>query len=85
MSAAPIRHYVHVTNESRPGFVEFNYSINDPTLFLEMILPKEAFDDFCKINEVIFLSPDEVEAVEKQQKIWANEDSGELTLIHDNS
>ena len=85
MSVSAISHYVHVTNDSRPGFIEFNYSINDPSLFLEMILPTNAFDDFCQHNAVSFLSPEQVEAVERQQKIWADEDVSELTLIHDNS
>jgi phenol/toluene 2-monooxygenase (NADH) P0/A0 len=66
----PLKHYVHITSEKRTGFVEFNFSINDPSLFLEMILPVKAFDGFCKINDVTFLSPEEIQAVEQQQKKW---------------
>jgi len=63
----PLRHFVHITNEQRAGFVEFNFSINDPSLFLEMILPVKAFDEFCRQNNVTFLSADEMIAVEQQQ------------------
>jgi phenol hydroxylase P0 protein len=58
--------YVHIKNEKREGFVEFNFSINDPSLFLEMILPDDAFEDFCQLKSLTFLSPEQIEAVEKQ-------------------
>ena len=80
MVAKPLRHFVHVTSEKRAGFVEFNFSINDPNPFLEMILPTKAFDEFCKMNDVIFLSPDEVKAVEQQQIKWRDGDVSDITL-----
>jgi phenol/toluene 2-monooxygenase (NADH) P0/A0 len=81
----PLKHYVHITNKKRAGFVEFNYSINDPSLFLEMILPTDAFEDFCEKNSVIFLSPEEVMAVERQQEKWRDGDNKGISLIHNNS
>ncbi len=80
MVAKPLRHFVHITSEKRAGFVEFNFSINDPNLFLEMILPTKAFDEFCKMNDVIFLSPDEVKAVEQQQIKWRDGDVSDITI-----
>ncbi len=71
MTTTPLRHFVHITSESREGFVEFNFSINDPSLFLEMILPTAAFNEFCQRNKVTYLSNDEVKAVEQQQKKWS--------------
>ena len=62
--------HVRVTNRDRPGFVEFNFSLDDPTLFLEMILPVEAFAEFCHSNKVTFLSDEEAEMVAKQQAKW---------------
>ena len=85
MATTPLRHFVHITSEAREGLVEFNFSINDPELFLEMILPKNAFDEFCKINDVTFLSPDEVKAVEQQQKIWRDGEVSDISLLHDKS
>lgn len=81
MSVKPLRHFVHITNQKRKGFVEFNFSINDPSLYLEMILPDKAFKEFCKINDVSFLSTAEIKAVEQQQKIWRNEDVSDISLI----
>lgn len=81
----PLQHYVHITNEKREGFVEFNFSINDPNLFLEMILSDDAFEDFCQLKSVTFLSPEQIEAVEKQHRIWRDEDVTDISLVHDNS
>ncbi len=80
MVAKSLRHFVHVTGEKRAGFVEFNFSINDPELYLEMILPTKAFDEFCKMNNVTFLSPDEVKAVEQQQTKWRDGDVSDITI-----
>ena len=62
--------YVYITSRNRPGFVEFNFSIGDPSLYLEMILPVEAFNDFCKSNQVTFLTDEQAEAVAQQQDKW---------------
>ena len=62
---------VRVTNHERKGIVEFNFSIGDPTLFLEMILPVKAFEEFCRINEVRFLTPEQEEAVDRNELILA--------------
>ena len=64
------RRFVRITGRDRPGFVEFNFSIGDPSLYLEMILPDEAFDEFCLSNQVTFLTDEQAEAVAKQQEKW---------------
>ena len=85
MVAKPLRHFVHITSEKRAGFVEFNFSINDPELFLEMILPAKAFEEFCETNKVIFLSRVEVKAVEQQQIKWRDGDVSYISLLLDKS
>ena len=64
------RCFVRTTSRDRPGLVEFNFSIGDPSLYLEMILPDEAFDEFCRSNQVTFLTDEQAEAVAKQQEKW---------------
>lgn len=64
------KRYVRITNKDRPGFVEFNFSLDDPALYLEMILPTAAFTEFCRVNQVSFLSDAEAEAVAQQQAKW---------------
>ena len=80
------KRYVRITSTDRPGFVEFHFSFDDPTLYLEMILPTEAFTEFCRSNQVTFLSDEDAETVAKQQEKWRygetegeDEKSGSLT------
>lgn len=53
----PARKYVRVCAERPDGFVEFEFAIGDPALFVELMLPAAAFRDFCTANEVVVLSP----------------------------
>lgn len=64
------KRYVHVTNRDRPGFVEFRFSLDDPALYLEMILPLQAFAEFCQANEVTFLTDEQAEEIAEEQVKW---------------
>ena len=49
--------YVRVTGERAGGFVEFDYAVGDPELFVEMILPRHDYEAFCVINHVQVMGP----------------------------
>lgn len=51
------RRYVRVCNRRPDGFIEFEFSIGDPELAVELMLPETAFHEFCLANEVIMLDP----------------------------
>lgn len=51
------RRYVRVCSRRQDGFVEFEFSIGDPELAVELMLPESAFHEFCLANEVIVLDP----------------------------
>jgi phenol hydroxylase P0 protein len=55
MAFDPQRKFVHVTELRPDGFVEFDFAIGEPELFVEMIMPSSVFDDFCAMNKVTFL------------------------------
>lgn len=47
--------FVRVTG-CRPGkFVEFDFAVGSPDLFVELILPEQAFAEFCQENGVVLL------------------------------
>lgn len=50
-----LEHYVRVTRTDRRGYVEFQYAIGDPALYLEMILPAAAFAEFCARHQAVRL------------------------------
>lgn len=51
----PTRKFVRVSELRPDGFVEFDFAIGEPEIFVEMILPATAFDEFCAINKVSFV------------------------------
>jgi hypothetical protein len=48
------RKYVRLVERRPDGLVEFEFSISDPALFVEM-LPEAAYEEFCRTNRVILL------------------------------
>lgn len=49
--------YVRVTGRRPDGFVEFDFAIGEPEIFVELILPPAAFAEFCEANAVHVLKP----------------------------
>ena len=66
--------YVRVTGQARGGFVEFQFSIGDPTLYLEMILPPAAFAEFCAVNQAIHLNAEQGAMVDDDRVKWREGD-----------
>jgi phenol/toluene 2-monooxygenase (NADH) P0/A0 len=48
--------FVRVLDADRGGMVEFEFAIGEPDIFVEMIMPRGAFDEFCRANAVTFIT-----------------------------
>ena len=62
--------YVRITDRNNRGFVEFQFSIGDPTLYLDMTLPPDAFEAFCRERGVRRLTAAEAGAVDAAEARW---------------
>lgn len=62
--------YVRRTGINRHGMVEFDFSIGDPELYVEMILPEAAFREFCDNNHVRFLTEEQGAALDADREKW---------------
>jgi phenol hydroxylase P0 protein len=62
--------YVRVRGETASGFIEFDFAIGDPSLYVELVLPRGAFDIFCERNDVVFMSDEEAAAVDADMEKW---------------
>ena len=71
------RHYVRVTRANHRGYTEFQFSIGDPTLYLEMTLPPAAFAEFCARHDAVHLTPAEARAVDAATRRWQAHDQHE--------
>lgn len=55
---APTEHFdislrfIRIVEEHRNGLVEFEFAAGEPDLYVEMILPRAEFEDFCRMQGV---------------------------------
>ncbi len=66
--------FVRPTGRTRHGFVEFQFSIGDPALYLQMILPEQAFAEFCASQRAVFLSAEQARDVDRGLARWRHGD-----------
>lgn len=62
--------FVRVTGTRDGRFVEFEFSIGDPELAVELILPFEQFREFCARQQVSHLSPEEGARLDFERMKW---------------
>jgi Phenol hydroxylase subunit len=51
------KRYVRLNQVRADGFVEFQFAIGDPDLTVDLILPAEAYREFCRDNHAVLISP----------------------------
>lgn len=62
-------------------FVEFEFSVNDSDLTVELILPFSAFDEFCALQNATILPPEPVAASKLEQLAWRSRQPGLLRRV----
>ncbi len=62
--------FVRVTGVRNNRFVEFEFSIGDPTLFVELVLPFDQFRRFCAAQQTRELTAEEGAQVDFDQLKW---------------
>ncbi|MDY6891710.1 MAG: phenol hydroxylase subunit [Pseudomonadota bacterium] len=73
--------YVRVRSQPGARFVEFDFAIGDPSLYVELVLPKGAFDQFCATNGVVHMTEEQIRANDSEMAKWRY---GEDTLMSRN-
>ncbi|WGV19837.1 phenol hydroxylase subunit [Pseudomonas putida] len=62
--------YVRVRSEPDAAFVEFDFAIGYPDLFVELVLPRSAFASFCASNRVRHMDAAMAAAVDADMQKW---------------
>ena len=62
--------FVRVTGVRHNRFVEFDFSIGDPTLFVELMLPFEQFRQFCARQHAQELTVEQKAQVDYDRLKW---------------
>lgn len=73
--------YIRVRSQPEARFVEFDFAIGDPSLFVELVMPRGAFDAFCATNHVVHMTDEQIRAVDAEMDKWRY---GEDTLMSHN-
>ncbi|AMB87009.1 phenol hydroxylase [Pseudomonas agarici] len=62
--------YVRVRSKPEDAFVEFDFAIGYPELFVELVLPHHAFKQFCESNHVQHMDAQMSDALDADAKKW---------------
>jgi len=62
--------YVRITGIRNEKFVEFDFSVGDPTLYIELVLPFSQFAKFCKQYKPKELTPEQEAMVDYDRLKW---------------
>ncbi len=62
--------YIRVRSEPDDRFVEFDFAIGHPELFVELVLPRKAFEIFCKHNHVVHMDSEMSRKVDEDMIKW---------------
>lgn len=62
--------YVRVTGIRDDKFIEFDFSIDYPEIFVELVLPIEMFQTFCTNNNVKILDAENDTQAEYDRMQW---------------
>ncbi len=73
--------FVRVTGTRLDRYVEFEFSVNDADLTVELILPFAAFDEFCMLQEAVVLPPEPAAAGELESLAWRSRQPGLLRRV----
>lgn len=73
--------YIRVRSGEGARFVEFDFAIGDPSLFVELVMPPAAFEHFCQLNKVVHMTEEQMAAIDIELEKWRY---GEDTLMSRN-
>lgn len=62
--------YVRITGVRNNELIEFDFAIGEPEMYVELVLPFPAFQQFCANNKVISMTTEEAAIVDHDRMKW---------------
>jgi phenol hydroxylase P0 protein len=62
--------YVRVRSSDEDTFVEFDFAIGTPDLYVELVMPRLAFQQFCATNHVQHMDAQMSDAIDADMQKW---------------
>ena len=64
------RKFTRLTGIRDNKYVEFDFAIDDPEIFVELVLPFEMYESFCEKNRVTILPPNDDVKDKYERLLW---------------
>jgi len=64
------KRYVRITGVRDNRLIEFDFAIGEPEMYIELILPFPAFEEFCAHNKVCHMTAEESAQVDYDRMKW---------------
>lgn len=77
--------FVRIIGSRLDRYVEFEFTVDDPDLTVELILPFGAFEEFCKMQGAEILPPAPDVAQELERQAWRAHRPGLLRPVAGNT
>ncbi len=80
------RRYIRIVETHANGMVEFEFAVGEPGLFVEMVMPKAQFDDFCAqqgVRPTHGRLPEQAEGSAAHEWDWTLRDARERHFRHE--
>lgn len=77
--------YIRVRSQPDARFVEFDFAIGDPSLFVELVMPRGAFEAFCAANDVVPMTEEQIRSVDAEMDKWRYGEDTLMSHNHDRS
>lgn len=62
--------FVRFQRRTPQGFIEFLFGMGSADLMVELVLPENAYHEFCAINNVVRLTQEEKDAQDQELQKW---------------
>lgn len=62
--------FVRFQRKTDAGFVEFGFAVGSPDLMADLVLPLDAYLQFCKANQVRYLTRVQEVEMDHDRKKW---------------
>ena len=80
------RRFIRIVQEHDNGMVEFEFAVGEPELFVEMVMPRAQFDEFCAMQGVQPTQgrlPEQADGSAAHEWDWSLRDARERHFRHE--
>lgn len=82
----PAARYVRIVQQRDDGMVAFEFAVGEPQLFVEMLMPRAQFDEFCaqqRVTPTLGALPEAPEGSAEHEWDWSLHAAREQRFRHE--